>query len=65
MAATNGLKVECKTKYNPNQKDESVYETEVKAASDYDSIHDVATVKIIYKLDEANDTPAPITRRWI
>jgi len=62
MAGTCALKVGCKIKYNPDQKDGFVYVTEVKAASDYDSKHDSATVKIIYKLDEANDTLAP-TRR--
>jgi len=53
MAGTYGLDVDCKTKFNPNHKDGPVYETEIKATSDCDENHDVATVKVVYVLNEA------------
>ena len=50
---TYGLDVQCKTKFNPNHKDGPAYETEIKATSDYDEKHDVATVKVTFALNEA------------
>jgi hypothetical protein len=53
MAGTCGLDIDCETRYNPNHKYGPVYETVIKATSDCENKHDVATVKVAYALNEA------------
>ena len=49
VAGTYGLYIDCKTKLNPIHKDGPVYETEIKATSDCNEKHDVATANVVIK----------------